>query len=58
MKWITCIIEDELAEKIEELCRNLGISKSAFMRMIIIEKLAEASMLDEETKKALKVLKV
>jgi predicted DNA-binding protein len=58
MKWLTCIVEDEIAEKVEELCKNLGISKSAFMRMIIIEKLAEASMLDEGTKKALKVLKV
>jgi predicted transcriptional regulator len=57
MKWISFVIEDDLAQRLEELCRKLQISKSAFLRMLVIEKLAEGSMLDEGSKKAVRVLK-
>jgi len=51
MKWVSFVIEDDLAQRLEELCRKLQLSKSAFLRMLITEKLAEGSMLDEGSRR-------
>ena len=47
----------ETAEILEEVSKKLGIDKSDFVRMVVREKLAEMSFLDEKTKKVFGILK-
>jgi hypothetical protein len=57
MKWITCQVEDEIAEKFEMLCKALKISKSSLLRMLVVEKLAETSLLDDKTEEIVRAFK-
>ena len=43
-------IPKEIEELLEEYCRILGISKSEFIRQLIIKKLEESSLLSTKIK--------
>lgn len=55
-KFVTVSLEPELYNALSRACCSLRLSRSAFIRILLVERLSDGSYLSEDEKKAVKLI--